>query len=313
MEAFCTIITYDYLFYAQALQASFKHFHADIPLHVFIADEGLSLSTIKVDLPNTHFYTTDTFEKDTMAQALHKKYVEGEEDYDKFRWSMKSVFMRFLLEEKACEKVIFLDPDLYFFNDGSFLFQALDDAHIILTPHWRSSDPKTDLINFNLLSYCGLFNAGFIGATKDGIPALNQWAEWCLFKCLKDRLLSHFDDQGYLDLLPIYFEKVKIIRHKGCNVANWNQIECKRVRVKDKILINGEEPIIFMHFTKSTIQGIQHGEDGLLETHLEEYLNTLKHFNPAFDPDQKYALPAKDRLVGMKRSLYRFVKRFKSN
>ena len=91
-----------------------------------------------------------------------------------------------------------------------------------------------------------------------------------------------FVDQKYLDILPSRFQGVRQLWHKGCNVANWNMVDCRRVQVDDQILINGVEPIVFIHFTKSTIRGILNGDDALLLPYLNSYEDKLQSINPAY-------------------------------
>ena len=63
------------------------------------------------------------------------------------------------------------------------------------------------------------------------------------------------------------------MKHRGCNVANWNQIECKRTINSDtqEITINNTFPIVFIHFTNSTFKGIIQGEDALLKPYMQKY------------------------------------------
>ena len=122
-----------------------------------------------------------------------------------------------------------------------------------------------------------IFNAGFIGVNKEGEPAMDWWATICEYQCINAPDQGLFVDQAYLNMMPIYFDEVKVIRHKGCNIANWNQIECKRSLTKDsRVLINNRYDLVFIHFTNSTIKGIQNGEDALLKPSLQEYLNSLE-------------------------------------
>ncbi len=148
--------------------------------------------------------------------------------HDAFRWSMKPVFMKYLLDSNHVKKLIYIDSDIHFFNDYNFLFDYLDSCNILLTPHWQSSDPLKDESNFKCLLTSGFYNAGFIGVNKKAIEALNWWAEVCLYNCEIKPETGNFVDQTYLDFFHYLFDGIKIIKHKGCNVANWNQVECKR-------------------------------------------------------------------------------------
>jgi hypothetical protein len=83
-------------------------------------------------------------------------------------------------------------------------------------------------------------------------------------------------DQRYLDAFPVYFEGVRIVKHLGCNVAQWNSDFLKRKEVDGEILINGKWPIVFIHFSSVTIQNIQNGIDHILRPYLELHQSYIK-------------------------------------
>lgn len=78
---------------------------------------------------------------------------------------MKPVFISYLLEN-GFEKVIFTDCDIFFFNDYAFLYQELDDAAVLLTPSFMTRYPDVLENEFISLFKYGIYNAGFIGASK---------------------------------------------------------------------------------------------------------------------------------------------------
>ena len=45
------------------------------------------------------------------------------------------------------------NPDLYFYEDPLFLFEKLEISDVIITPHWRSINPKIDQSNFDKKVY----------------------------------------------------------------------------------------------------------------------------------------------------------------
>lgn len=288
MNTFCTIITADYLFYALATNNALLQFRKDFKFHILIADKPSNIGSAEQYPSNIKINYVPEVCSRGIGKSIHQKYLQKENNMDHFRWSMKSVFMSYLMEEKDYKKVIFIDPDVFFFNDFQFLFDELNENNIILTPHWRSIQPKLDEKNFENQFTNGLFNAGFIGANKNGLAALQQWAEWCLYKCVNAPKKGLYDDQSYLNLFPIYFDKVKIIKHRGCNVADWNRLECKRVLKDGEVLINGQYKIIFIHFAKNTIMGSLYFEDQFLKPYTEIWFSKLKKYNPMFNPEIIY-------------------------
>ncbi|MEQ9443825.1 MAG: hypothetical protein RIG62_32595 [Cyclobacteriaceae bacterium] len=262
--------------YAEALLDSIKKFTTQGTLHVLVSDIDSS-STLATFASNEGFYPYlfEDVNQTEIATQVAAKYRSNA--HDAFRWSMKPVFINYLIQEKGCDKVIYVDCDISFFNDPSFLFEKLTTQDILLTPHWRSSDPYQDFSNFQILFNRGIYNAGFIGVNKSGTTAMDWWARACTHTCIKDPSNGLFDDQTYLNLLPVYFDNVEVLKHRGCNVANWNQVECERVVQADgSVLINGKYPIIFIHFTASTIRGIFNGSDEELLPYLLEFEKRLR-------------------------------------
>ena len=261
-KVYCTIITLDYLPYALSLNESLISGDPGAQLKVLIADSECELSSVTVCYPNIEFYFVNQLCLEGSGKLLYEKYAAT--DTDCFRWSMKPVFICFLLDQNY-DQVFYLDCDLHFFASTDFLSEDLNGKGVLLTPHWRASDPQTDKTNFSILQTSGLFNAGFVGVSKHGRKAMEWWASVCAYRCKKAPNEGIFVDQAYLDLLPVYFDNIEIERHRGCNIANWNQVECKRILCENgEVKIKGDHEIVFIHFTESTIDGIISGQDYLL-------------------------------------------------
>jgi hypothetical protein len=305
-NAFCTIITPDYLHYAMALRDSivetgFRDFH----FYIFIAAPPQERIQ-SINHEDTTCLFMDDLSTSDMGMSIQAKYYDV--DMDKYRWSMKSALMVYLLESKLCEKVFCVDCDINFYSSPQFLFDLLNDNAIILSPHFRSSQPAADLDNYVLLFTNGIFNAGFIGGSAAGIEALKWWGNNCVTICEKNALKGQFDDQTHLNVLPVYFEGVHILKHRGCNVANWNMLECKRETQPDgTVKINGVFDVVFIHFTPTTIHGIQHGRDACLKPFLDGYERRNKKHFPEF------VLPQRKKKVAVKTEPEnRFVRKLKS-
>ncbi len=297
LKSFCTIATLDHMPQVCALHNCLQRWDAGMQLHVFIADAASGRVQASACPPGMRLYCADQLCAGGTAMAILEKYRAL--CMDTFRWAMKPVFLQYLIEHAHCDRLIYVDNDIHFFNDYAFLFDELARHDIILTPHWRSSDPQTDSTNFFTLYTSGLYNGGFVGVTKQALPALAWWASACLFVCEKNASQGQFVDQTHLNLLPIYFDNVKIIKHRGCNVANWNRVECARVQKDDTVLINGTDPVVFVHFTNSTISGIVKGDDALLAPFLNIYQENLKHYGvrlplkPSAEPHIAYSAAGK--------------------
>jgi hypothetical protein len=179
-----------------------------------------------------------------------------------------------LLKTDKYEQVFFVDPDLYFYSDFRFLYEELGDHSFLLSPHWGCMHPEKSELYFQRLMTDGLFNAGFLGASPKGLDTLHWWAESCLHACERDKSRGLHDDQGYLNLFPIMSPDTKILRHKGCNVAEWNRFEIPRsLDENGNLILDGRYPLVFIHFSNL---GYLVEHDQLLVPYLGRYEEELK-------------------------------------
>ena len=289
MNHFCTITTASHLYKTYALEESLKNQQADFLLHVLLVD-GEPTSSFE----NCRFWTLPDLKDATSATFIINKYKNFS---NKLRWSLKPVFIKYLLEQNISERIIYLDNDLFFYSDYQFLFDLLIEYSFLLTPHHYKSDPQSDQNWFEANFRVGLFNAGFIGASKAAVKTLQWWAKCCEYRCEKNTFRGLFDDQKYLDLVPIIDEKAHIVRHEGCNVAGWNTEACKREIIDYRVMINGKYPIVFIHFNDTTIREIISGKDKILFNYYREYVEVMKKYKEDLrEKDLLFHQPLLDKL-----------------
>ncbi len=284
MKTVCTIITANYLPLAKVLHASLQRQNPGTSLQVLVVDDH---NFVSVDTFVIH--SIDSLADSAYFTGIQKKYGHTNTDY--FRWALKPVFIGYLLE-KGFDKVLFADPDLYFVGDFEFLFIELDKSNILLTPHWANIDPSENEDSLLAVLKGGLYNAGFIGANKNGAGAMAWWAGLCHYKTEDLKDLGLFVDQKYLDILPVQFDKVQVIKHRGCNLASWNIDTSEREMISGVLLINKIYEPVFIHFAKDTIVNIINRNDALLRPYLDAYIAALQNEKfdllktlPDFDPE----------------------------
>ena len=266
MRTFCTIITSNYFAYATTLYRSLVTFQAGEKLVVLVCDNEVSVEN-STPLPGVSLVAIKELLPFAETAFLYDKYSDN---MDALRWSMKPVLLRYLLAN-GYEKAIYVDCDIFFFNGYDFLYDELDSADILLTPCWRTIDAKKSEEEFIHLFTDGLYNAGFIAANKNSSRALEWWTKACSYEIKIDYERGLFVDQKYLDILPLMFENVKILKHKGCNVSIWNQHECRRINNNGQVLINGIEPVVFIHYNINYIKELMKGNDSLLFPYFKQY------------------------------------------
>ena len=274
---FCTIITPNYLCYALALHESLVQQNDRAVLHVLLCPNGTEDRSRQYASDSLRFYYSDDLCTEGTAKALKEKYHGKYEDG--FRWAMKSIMLTHLLTKEGCDKAFFADCDIFFYDDFEFLFDELDDCAMIVSPHWKPySEPGKDkTFIYEEFFYNGMFNAGFVGVSHKGLDHLDWWARACLFNCYKDITNGFFVDQTHLTVLQAHFDDVKILKHRGCNVAHWNELESPRIRQEDgRVLIMGKYPIVFCHFALLCPDRYITGADEHLHAYFWEYVHCLK-------------------------------------
>lgn len=291
-KVFCTISTHSHLFKCFALAESLQAF--DGILEVLLVDQ-------KDEVLETPSNVRFTFLKDLesdLAKRIIKKYVNKT---DRLRWSLKSVFILQLLA--ANNKVIYIDNDILFFSDPSFLFEELSQHPVLLTPHHYPSNPESNQNWFEANFRVGLYNAGFLAANQDAIAVLNWWAKACLYRCEKSYWRGLFDDQKYLDLFPILENRTKVLTHLGCNVAAWNEACCRVSLQENLFVVNEHIPLIFYHFNGFSLQQLE--VDGAL---LQHYFNALKTYNSRLE--LKNLIPSPSMLDKGKLLFWKLLNKF---
>lgn len=277
MNAVCTITTLSHLPHTFAMCASLSALSPEVSLFVLVTDMP-DVSSLKLE--NTMFLSLNNIKDAYLAKSLIKKYSH---DKDRLRWVLKPVFIHYLLSSQSCRKVLYVDNDIHFFKGISFLFDELEEKNVLLCPHWRVNKPSVNK-NWFLVNFTdGFYNAGMVGANTSGLKAMAWWAEACQFKCAKIYRKGIFDDQKYLDFIPVIFEKTGIISHRGCNVAFWNMIENERTQCGEEVKINNVWDIVCIHFTKELIKAVLQDKDPLLKPFLDKYRLTLNYFKNILD------------------------------
>ena len=264
MSNFCTTSTVSHLYKTYALADSIAPFGG--VLHVLLIDGSPDNTT---EIPqNIHFFSLKN-----LTDEIGKKIISKYKNKDKLRWALKPVFLTFLLRKYS--KVIYADNDIFFFNDFSFLFEKLEKKAVLLTPHFYEASPQKNQNWLEANFRVGLYNAGFIGVNSKAIPFLNWWANCCLYNIKKAYWRGLFDDQKYLDLAPVLFDDVEIIKHRGCNLAGWNFTNYPHELAKNNTTL------IFIHLAGLSLIKFTKTKNYWYKSYIK-YVDTLKKYYPNY-------------------------------
>ncbi len=243
-----TSFTFGYLGRARVLAQTVKRYHPDWCFVALISDlppDGFAFDS-----------AAEPFDRVVWGHELPIPAISSwifKHDLVELCTAVKGPMLE-LLTEREIERVIYLDPDIALLAPLDGVLAGLDEASIVLTPHQLDPDLDEQAIFDNEVSSLrhGTYNLGFVAVRNDETG--RRFAGW-----FADRLRSYcydeldrgiFVDQKWCDLVPAFFDSVKILRDPGYNVASWN-ISQRRLTADDtgSILVNGQ-PLRFFHFTK---------------------------------------------------------------
>lgn len=237
-QAIVTISTTSYLAKVKALYHSLQG-EEDFNFYCLVTD-----SNEVFQYENIRFINLEELAKN-IPSKIYTKY-KG----DKLRWASKALFLQYILSTKEYEKAIYLDNDIYFFDSPSIIFQNLDQANFLLTPHYYQSSPQRKEEWFEANFRVGLYNAGFIACNQNALPILKWWSVACTYNMKKNYARGLFDDQKYLDLIPVLFDDVKVIKDRAWNLSAWNDENFDHIQNIPK---ENFQPL-FIHFAHLTLE-----------------------------------------------------------
>jgi hypothetical protein len=247
IRAACTIASFNYLPYARTLCESFLRFHPDQKFYVLLVDR----------LPSGFDVSLEKFET-ILAENLNIpdfNAVAFKYDILELNTNVKPTFLKLLLE-KGVQQLIYFDPDILICSALDPIHRALDSNAIVLTPHCTS--PNEGVPYNEVLLLCnGEYNLGFIAisSSAEARRFLDWWEIRCLNLGFKERWSGLFVDQKWINLVPCYFDPVKILKDPGCNVAYWNLHERQLQERQESWTVNGVAPLVFFHFSGISVDG----------------------------------------------------------
>lgn len=218
--AIATVITSDYIpegiislgSYMRNCRQSLEGFifiGSDNPNVVKAARRILGAGRIKPLFPEDLRYT----EHDAERMAVRYKFGT-----DAYRWGMKAVVLRELLE-RGYTCALFLDPDMYTVADISDVQQAIMRHPISVFPHFRNPDGEKTR---KFLYSDGFFNGGMLGACQTGIKGIAKLVHLCQQEVTVDYARHLYVDQKYFDRFVVESPNLYVNLDKGVNYNTWN-------------------------------------------------------------------------------------------
>jgi hypothetical protein len=164
--------------------------------------------------------------------------------------AFKPYFFQHFFAITDADSVIYLDPDIQVFSPFSILENELKTNDIVITPHFTTplNDDKWQAEEDFLNS--GLYNLGFIAIknSDNGRDLVKWWADRLRNKAYINYSKGLFTDQIWINFVPLFFPRVKILTDFGYNVAYWNLHERSISIANGRYMVNEHYPLVFYHY-----------------------------------------------------------------
>ncbi len=249
-----TLCSNNYLAQASLVVKSFLECNTDYRFYIGLIDKKLP----NIEYPNQKNITVlpceEIIEEQQLAKmALAYKIVE-------LNTSVKPFYIDYFFKQYNDCKIIYLDPDIYVYHSFKPVEQLLDNHDVIITPHCLTPIPLDGKLpqERTFIKY-GIYNLGFcaLRKTENSINFITWLKERLANYCYSELKLGMFVDQAWINLLPIFFEKIVISKDFGMNCAYWNLHERSFIIKNNTYLVNKLYPLIFFHFSALDLNNIE--------------------------------------------------------
>jgi hypothetical protein len=236
---YCTYFDHNYLSRAVVMIESLRKFDSRTPIHVLALSELCVTILHELALPNVKVIPLAVLEEaypELTAVKPTRKLIE-------YYFTLSPFLPHYLFANTKADRITYIDADLWFFTSPQAVLDSLGDASVAITPHRFSFAYRNH-------SVFGLYNVAWITYRRcpEGLDCLNAYKADCLAWCY-DRLEDgRFGDQKYLDTWPARYPGLKVITHKGVNLAVWN-VHGHVIRLKDNVVTIDSDPLVFYHFS----------------------------------------------------------------
>ena len=242
MHYFCTYFDINYLPRALALYHSLQQHCGEFHLYMLCFDAESFSRLTALCLP----YATPI--SITELESQDEELVARKQNRTRLEYFYTSgpCLLQFVMNTYSeVDLLTYVDADILLFSDPKPLIDEMEGYSIGVTAHHfperrRSEDTGT---------YTGTYNVGWLSFRRDenGQACLQWWRERCIEWCYERFEDGKYADQKYLDEWPERFHGVRVLEHRGANVAPWN-VRDYIIREEDgRVTVDGY-PLVFFHF-----------------------------------------------------------------
>ena len=250
MRNFCTVADSNFYDKVCALNHSLHKKNTNYKLHLLCLDEDIL--TAAADKENVTCYdirqlleSDPHLKKSLNNPPSREALINSQGDLKRateiqFTWAMAPYFSWWCLDNLGVENILYIDADIYFYNDHDTLYNHLGDCSVGIVEHRCPYNPDNGKYNVGIVYFKNNIN-GYKCST---------WWKNCLLLTDHEHYATHgiCGDQKYLELFPVLFPEVKVLDPFIGHLAPWNF--AYHQYTQDGIVWNGtEQDLLYCHFS----------------------------------------------------------------
>ena len=232
MRNLCTLSDKNYVAQGKALIRSlrqtcsypFTMYYLCLDEETFNALEGYDVERVRLETVEA-----------SRGEITHYKQMHP---YNEYCWSLASTFCRYIFEKLGVADILYIDSDIYFYQDLKIIEEEQNNNSIGIIRHRHNTSSSPD----------GEFNVGIIYFKNDeaGLACLRWGNDAILFGSHPQ--LATCGDQKYLELFEPLFADVCTIDKTVGHLAPWNY---SNHLYKDKQIVweDREQDRAYIHFS----------------------------------------------------------------
>lgn len=244
------------------MSKSLLKYHPEHTLFIVCMDSEVYKSLVRNPIPNSLIFPHQELLK-FCPQLIEIRKQRSNAEYF---FTCSAQVCEFIISKNLSIDILnYIDADLCFYNSLNPLFEELGNASIGIIKH------NFHFLNRSKVKY-GKYNVGWISFRNDieGRKCISTWAKDCIEWCYQRLENGKYADQKYLDYWPDKYPNLKILIHKGANLAIWNLKNYNIKLYNGKIFVDND-PLLFYHFA-----GLKQIQSNKFITHLSSYYVKLQ-------------------------------------
>jgi len=289
MKNFCCVADFNFLNRVVALDKSLKKYCEEYTLHLLCLDKEIfdiiNSSNIKKYLINNLVEQDVLLEKSKNNEPSEEALINCGGNTEKakklqFIWSLSAYFSWYCLENLDIEDILYIDSDIYFFDDWRKIYSNIKEEDSVgLVEHRCPYNPKNGKYNVGIVYFKNNF---------DGYKCATSWKNWLLMQNNEfSKTHGTCGDQKYLELFLELFQNIFVFDNFIGHLAPWN-FQYHQYN-DEKIVWNGkQQDLLYCHFSNfspdfvknSYIPAPRHGilslQNKLLKKMYDEYFEAIK-------------------------------------